>query len=208
LVLEQVALTTNTTLSLAQRGLPTVREFGWEALDTVIAASLWTVDLGMRFNDWVEDPQNKARVNQAADTVAAVGQQALDAWCVACAATIGAGYRSRPHIEKAYAQIREYTAMATLLVRFVLALPVLMARLDWEEVEEYQAALPAAPQPVALLAPVTTPAPPDSPALRLEDLGLLRLREIAKEQGLKSRNAEGRPWRKEELLAVLSCGRV
>jgi len=207
----QVALKTNTAISLAQSGLPYVREFGWEALDTVIAASLLTVELGMRFREGTEDPRNKERVNQIADAVVVMGGQVLDAWSAACEATIEAGYQSRPHIEKAYAQIREYTAIATLLVRFFLALRLLLTRLDWEEIEQYQTALPAAPQPVGLLAPVSTPAPAtapsDIPAPRLEDLGIRRLRAIAKERGLKTRNAEGRPWRKEELLAVLSCGR-
>lgn len=202
LVLDRAALTANTGIAMWQKSLPYAIEFGWNALDTVIAASLWTVDLGRRFRDWTEDPQNKVRVNHAAHAVAAVGQQALDAWCVACAATIEAGYRSRPHFEKACDQMRSRLTALALLIRFVLALRVLLARLDWEEIEEYQAALPPASQPVALLAPA-----PTAISAPTERLSLRKLRAIAKEQGIKSRNPEGRPWRKAELLAVLSCGR-
>lgn len=205
LVLDRAALMTNATIALWQKALPYAVAFGWKALDTAIAASLWTIHLGMQFRDWTEDPRNKARVNKAADTIAAVGEQALDAWCVACEVTIELGYQSRPHIEKACAQIQSHITTLALLVRFVLALRVLLARLDWEEVEEYQAALPAASQPVALLPPKPTSAA--VPAPRLEDLGLRRLRAIAIERGFKSRNAEGKPWRKEELLVVLSYGR-
>lgn len=137
-----------------QRAVPLAAQLGSEVLDSAIAAPLWTFDAGMRFREWSEDPHNKERANQIAARVATFGNNAFDTWCFAIAATIDAGYRSRPYVEEAFARLREYLAAASTLVRFVLAFRSWVQRLDWEDVEHYQTALPAAPEPMALLAPV------------------------------------------------------
>lgn len=142
---------------LGQRAVPLAAQLGSEVLDSAIAASLWTFDAGMCFREWSEDPHNKERANQIAARVATFGNNAFDTWCFAIAATIDAGYRSRPYVEEAFARLRDYLGAASTLVRFVLALRSWVQRLDWEEVEEYQRALPAAPQPMALLSPVREP---------------------------------------------------
>lgn len=138
---------------LCLRTRPHVIQFAWDTFDSAIAAMAWTVELGMRFNDWTEDPQNKSRANQTVETVSIYANRAFKIWCWAVSVTIEGVHNSRPQIEKAMASGRSLTialtkegvTQAMVMVRFLLALRGLIAQQDWEEVEEYQTALPAPP---------------------------------------------------------------
>lgn len=165
--------------ALCLRARPHVIQFAWDTCDSTIAAMAWTVELGMRFNDWTEDPQNKARVNRAAETISVYANRAFKIWCWGVSTAIDAAYRSRPYVKKAMtsgwsltiALTKEGVTQAALLVRFLLALRMLLERLDWEEKEEYQTALPATPRPLALMAPakVAQGMVSDQPAAIVDD---------------------------------------
>lgn len=139
-------------MTLSRWLLPYAARAGWQALDGVIAAALWMFDAGYRFRDWCDDPHNKERVNQTADAISDYANRAFDGWCWAIAATIEAGYRSRPYGDGAIAWGRAQADHLLVLARFLLGLWGWLQRLDFEEVEQYQVALPYSP-PVALLAP-------------------------------------------------------
>lgn len=143
---------------------PHLVHFGWETLDSAmaegrsktIAASIWTAELGMRFDDWCEDPQNKERVNRAAQEISIYSQRAFRLLCWTISATRKAEYRSRPYVKKAIALGREVTIQAMVLIRFLWGLHEWLERLDYEEIEKCQLALPCSP-PLALLAPAPEP---------------------------------------------------
>lgn len=114
------------------------------------------VDAAYRYQQWCDAPQNKERVNQAVDEISVYAQRGFKIWCWAIATTIETGYNSRPYVERAIAVGKEGITQATVLIRFLLGLRDWLGRLDHEEVEEYQLALPCSPS-LALLAPAKVP---------------------------------------------------